>query len=235
MARRTSLPELILNLLLADAIRIGDARRYYENYRYFERRRTRIEAAHDGQWVASLNGRLLVAQDLPALERKLAGKPRANRAYIEQIGALLVLADGTVNDQGRMVIKVRLMGTQEYAVEKTLMADTGAPFTMIDLDNLIDLLKKGKATPGKAQLTNFGPLVEIKGATMAAEIRNHGGGGAQSGLCSKLWGGDRKKDQWKKEFGKDVMGILGMDQFDELKADPTKTADGKKAYLAKRV
>ena len=31
-----------------------------------------------------------------------------------------------------------------------------------------------------------------------------------------------------------VMGILGMDQSDELKADPTKTADGKKAYLAKR-
>jgi len=232
--RRTSLPELILNLLLADVIRIGDARRYYENYRYFESRRARIEAAYDGQWVGSLNGRLLVAGDLPALERKLAGKPRANRAYIEHVGALLVLADGTVNDQQRMVIKVKLQGKREYTAEKTLMADTGSPFTMIDLDNLMDLLKNGKATPGKGQQTNFGPLVEIKGASMAIEVRNHGGGGEQTKTCSKLWGGDRKKDQWKKDFGKDVMGILGMDQFDELKADPTKTADGKKAYLAKR-
>jgi hypothetical protein len=232
--RRSSLPELILNLLLADAIRIGDARRYYENYRYFENRRARIEAAHDGQWVASLNGRLLIAADLPALERKLAGKPRANRAYIEHVGALLVLADGTVNDQGRMVIKVRLMGKQEYAAEKTLMADTGSPFTMIDIDNTKDVKQKGKAEYGKTQETNFGPLIEIKGAKMAAEVRNHGGGGAQSRLCSKLWGSLRDKDRWKKDFGKDVMGILGMDQFDELKADPTKTADGKKAYLAKR-
>jgi hypothetical protein len=30
------------------------------------------------------------------------------------------------------------------------------------------------------------------------------------------------------------MGILGMDQFDELEADPAKTKDGKKSYLGKR-
>jgi hypothetical protein len=235
MQRRTSFPELILELLLADVIRTRDAERYYRNFRDFERRRARIESRYDGQWVASINGRLIAAANLPALERKLRGKPHANRAYFEHVGALLILADGTVNDQGRMVIKVRLMGKDDYFVEKTLMADTGSPFTMIDLDNFKDLIRKGKAKPGKGQDTNFGPLIEIDGASMGVEVRDHcNEKDVHTGLCSKMWGSERGKDRWKKDFGKDVMGILGMDQFDELGADPAKSKDGKKSYLGKR-
>jgi hypothetical protein len=234
MRRRTSFPDLVLDLLLADVISRSDAARYHRNYRDFERRRARIEHLYDGRWVAALNGRLIVAPDLPALERRLRGLPQANRAYIEHVGALLVLADGTVNEQGRMVIKVRLKGKGDYFAEKTLMADTGSPFTMIDIDNFKDLLRRGKAKTGKGQDTNFGPLIEITGASMAVEVRDHCDGSAQTKLCSKMWGSDRSKDQWKRDFGKGVMGILGMDQFDELEADPAKTKDGKKSYLGKR-
>lgn len=80
-------------------------------------------------------------------------------------------------------------------------------------------------------LTNFGLVLQIFDLTMEIEVEDHGGGNAEIRQCSTM----------SAHFVSDdvpaftpATGLLGMDQFDAIQADPVKSADGTRAYLAKR-
>jgi hypothetical protein len=84
--RTPSVPEVILEMLFAQAIDLEAAKKYLLNYQFFEANRARIEQRQSGRWAASLNRRILAADTREGLEQQLAGKPDANRAYIEHVG-----------------------------------------------------------------------------------------------------------------------------------------------------
>jgi hypothetical protein len=81
-----SIPALILETLLTDAIDLNDARLYWTNYQHFERNRSRIEAQYPGQWVASVNGKLFTGGSYEAARSEIVQQPHDDRAYIELVG-----------------------------------------------------------------------------------------------------------------------------------------------------
>lgn len=128
-------------------------------------------------------------------------------------------------------------------VMKELIVDIGSPKTIIPYSNLKRFFRKtaiAKATDvdGKvietASHQGVGKITKLAGATMEVEVENHGGGGLMTRTCSEIWVHSKSDDKAKKIFD-GAVGLLGMDQFDNLKADPVKSTNGKKAYLARGV
>lgn len=78
--------ETIGRLLSLGIITSDDARRYLENYEFFERNRSWIEANYHGKWTASLNSRLFTDDHLEALRARITNELYDNRAYIEHVG-----------------------------------------------------------------------------------------------------------------------------------------------------
>lgn len=66
---------------------------------------------------------------------------------------------------------------------------------------------------------------------MELEIEDHGGGNRETTECSSV-SCHFKIDPGETFIGVD--GIIGMDQFDSIGADPVKNADRTRGYLARR-
>ena len=81
-----SIPAFILETLLMGAIDLSDAQLYWTNYQHFERNRSRIEAQHPGQWVASVNGKLFTGDSYAVARSEIVQQPHDDRAYIERVG-----------------------------------------------------------------------------------------------------------------------------------------------------
>jgi hypothetical protein len=82
-------PEALLELLLGQIIDVPTARQYYENYTFFESERRQIEQLHWGQWVASVNGQLIVEPSERVIMQALQAQPNWQRAYIENVGRII--------------------------------------------------------------------------------------------------------------------------------------------------
>ena len=80
-----SVPEAMLEMLLAGAIKPNDAKKYLKNYRYFESKRPQIRASYSGKWVAALNGQIFSANTRIALLQVISAEPDSDRAYLEEI------------------------------------------------------------------------------------------------------------------------------------------------------
>lgn len=86
MAERTiSTPELILELLATKIIGLEDAFKYFQNYKYFEDNRAKIEQTHAGKAVASIKQDIVVADSIENLLAAISNLPDFNRAYLEQL------------------------------------------------------------------------------------------------------------------------------------------------------
>jgi hypothetical protein len=77
--------------------------------------------------------------------------------------------------------------------------------------------------------TNFGVLIELKGAKMDVEVEDHGRGKAETRTCDKIRVPTLSDEEAEKKFG-GAVALLGRDQFNELKADPVKSEDEKTGY-----
>ena len=109
-----------------------------------------------------------------------------------------------------------------------LVADTGG-ITIIPFKRIAPWIGRTSVGQGPIQQTNFGSTIRLSGLTMEVEVEDHGGGNPEIRTC----------DQINAHFLPDgtflsADGLLGMDQFDNLRADPVKNAAGDRAYLAKR-
>lgn len=115
--------------------------------------------------------------------------------------------------------------------EKQLLADGGSPYTLITPENAGAL----GGTPGPAKGKHGGSdRIEIEGLTMDVEVEDRSSGIKVTKSCSKI-----SAMRWPPAMkqGLDAVGcegLLGMDQYDALRADPVKTRDGKSAYMRSR-
>jgi len=134
----------------------------------------------------------------------------------------------TVKIKGRSTIP----GVPDMDIDQELIADSGSPTTLVDWRNIAPFFDHMSATMGQVLKTNFGLILQIFDLTMEVEVEDHGGGNAEIRQCPYM----------SAHFVSDdvpaftpATGLLGMDQFDTIQADPVKSADGTRAYLAKRV
>jgi hypothetical protein len=143
-----------------------------------------------------------------------------------------------VTTDGRIIVEVRVIvppappsfiGLDEI---KELVADTGSPITMIPWSNVGSILAGGGTLHiGPIVKSNFGATCILGNITMEVEVEDYGGGNPAIQQCSRVHA-HFLKDHEGVFLG--VQGLLGMDQFDSIGADPVKAADGKKVYLARR-
>jgi hypothetical protein len=154
-----------------------------------------------------------------------------------------------INKNGRIVARVIIKSAPKppsdkgMQVMKELICDGASPRTIVPASNLKRFFEKteiAKATDANGKVIQeashqgVGKITKLAGATMDVEVEKHGGGDRETRTCSEIWVHSQPDDKAKKIFD-GAVGLLGMDQFDNLRADPVKSADGKKAYLAKRV
>jgi hypothetical protein len=132
-------------------------------------------------------------------------------------------------------IKIAASGDNPAAeVYKKLLCDSGG-HTIVPVENLAPYTKTKQVKLGPLVKDGSIPHYVVEGgATMEVSVENHGGGGAETKSCSKIRA-STEFDTPTEQDGVKMDGLLGMDQFDELKADPAKSADSSKGYLAKRV
>jgi hypothetical protein len=132
-------------------------------------------------------------------------------------------------------IKIAASGDNEATeIYKKLLCDTGG-HTIVPVENLLPYINTKQVKRGP--LVNDGSIAHYViegGATMEVSVQNHGGGGTETKPCTNIRA-STEFDTPTEQDGVKMDGLLGADQFDELKADPVKSADGTKGYLAKRV
>jgi hypothetical protein len=132
---------------------------------------------------------------------------------------------------GRIRVEVTVRNTTSKAEhKKTLLADTGANDTQIEMQNANDLGgKHGPIVHG-----SFGDMFEVTGLEMEVEVEDAKGTKIKK-TCPKIAGTafTAKFRKGLKDIG--CVGVLGMDQFDSLGADPVKNAEGARAWLELRV
>ncbi len=140
---------------------------------------------------------------------------------------------GKIAKDGSIIIPVKIK-YKGKEFEKELLADTGARATILPRSNFLEKIGKfDKEDFGLLHENNFGKQIELKNADMEVEVEDHGTGNPEKRNCDKMRLHLFTDDEAKKIFA-GAVGLLGMEQFDNLKADPVKSADGKKAYMAKR-
>lgn len=84
--RTPSVPEAILEMVLAKAVELKDAAKYFENYKYFEDSRAKIEAQYAGRWVLSVNRKLFTDDSRKGVLVAAANEPDLERGYVEHVG-----------------------------------------------------------------------------------------------------------------------------------------------------
>jgi hypothetical protein len=141
------------------------------------------------------------------------------------MGAEVIPKDGRI----RVEVTVKNPTTKQEH-KKKLVADGGSPFTVINLQNAKDL----GGTPGPAKGKHGGSdRFEISGLSMDIEAED-GSGKKTTKNCDKI-----SAAEWNKAMKKGLdeigcEGLLGMDQFDAVGADPAKNAEGTKAFMRLR-
>jgi hypothetical protein len=142
----------------------------------------------------------------------------------------VIAGDGRISTRVRISSESVLPNVPSPTVEKRLIADGGG-VTVIPFANIIGFFGRTLAAPGAITRSNFGPLVAIMNLTMEVEVEKHGRGERETRRCSKVSCHFFPKPR---DIFLGTEGLLGMDQFDEIKADPVKSADGRTAYMARR-
>jgi hypothetical protein len=114
-------------------------------------------------------------------------------------------------------------------INKQLLLDTGG-ITMIPLANVAPFF--GIVALGPMHGTNFGTTFDLIGATMTIEVTDHQGLKPETRTCSSI------RVHFREPFatiaGVQIDGLLGMDQFDNLHADPAKSLTGETIRVVKR-
>lgn len=137
-------------------------------------------------------------------------------------------------NDGRIITKVRIKSPSlipnQKGLDRTLelVADTGG-ITIIPYQDIAPWIGHTSIVEGPVQHTNFGTVVQLSGLIMEVEVEEHGGGNPEIRQCDEIHAHFLPLGSFLS-----VDGLLGMDQFDRLKADPVKNAAGDRAYLAKR-
>ena len=135
--------------------------------------------------------------------------------------------DGRISTPVQIRAPARKAGDPEMSVPKKLVADTGGS-TIIPYENVRKYFKTHDITPGAATDSNFGPRLDLDGATMDIEVEKEDGS-KETRHCSKMGLHFAPEETFAPD-----QGLLGMDQFDTIKADPRKNADGTRAYISAR-
>ncbi len=78
--------EFILKLLLEGDIDTDLAKTYIANYENYQHQRTQLEQSHDGEWAASYDNNIALADSEVEVTEKIKNEPGAVHAYITQIG-----------------------------------------------------------------------------------------------------------------------------------------------------
>jgi hypothetical protein len=108
--------------------------------------------------------------------------------------------------------------TPAHSTKKKLVADTGGS-TLIPYKNIKDWNLKF----GPLGNSSFGPVAALIGAEMVVEVEDYGRGNKTMRTCGKIEVHFAKEPE--KTFG-GCEGLLGMNQFNVLNADPAKLTDG---------
>lgn len=107
-------------------------------------------------------------------------------------------------------------GPAQHETKKKLLADTGG-FTCIPFENI----RQWGMKFGPVQGSNFGQLFALEGAEMVVEVEEFGRRKKELRTCPTIF----IHLNGEKAFA-GVNGVLGMDQFNRLSADPAKTSAG---------
>lgn len=136
-----------------------------------------------------------------------------------------------ITADGRVVFTASISCSSSTAQAQTdLLADTGAHLTIIP-DTLLTSFQ-GQYSTGAIIPTNMaGAIVEVKGLTIEVQVEDHGGGSHQTKQTNRtLYAHSLGSRSFPSSDG-----LLGMDVFDAVQADPVKNQSGGTAYLARRV
>ena len=135
---------------------------------------------------------------------------------------------------GRPIIEITVKNSKDptKTATKRLLGDTGAHFTTIDTANVAALGGEVKAIEGS---TRSYDRFHVDGLTMDVECEDETGAKSTKS-CSTMYAMDvdKRSNAGKLMDDNNLKGILGMDQFDTLGADPAKYDDTKRVYMRLR-
>lgn len=132
---------------------------------------------------------------------------------------------------GRVIFTATISCSSSTTQAQTdLLADTGSHRTIIS-DTLLASFQ-GHYSTGAIIPTNVaGSIVEINGLIIEVQVENHGGGSHQTKQTNRtLYAHSLGLQSFPRSDG-----LLGMDVFDAVQADPVKDQPGGTTYLAQRV
>lgn len=143
----------------------------------------------------------------------------------------------SIMTDGRISVEVTVKNSKDASkppMQKKLLADTGSPYTLIGLGNAEKGGAKTKPIEGDDGHITFGDLFTVSDLEMEVEVEDSKGNKTTK-TCDKL-----RACKFKIDVAMELMarlklnGILGMDQFDSLGADPAKNGAKTKAFLELR-
>lgn len=136
------------------------------------------------------------------------------------------MSRGTINSKKHIIIPATIQNpTSGNNVDIRLIADTGSELTLVPSNKVT--LNPPHVRTGRLVYTNFGPTYEIIGATLTVEVEDYGGGNPTNKQTPTF------HVHYSTAFLPWADGLIGMDTFDQIEADPVKTKSGD-AYLQTR-
>jgi hypothetical protein len=138
-----------------------------------------------------------------------------------------------IPDDDRIQVEVIVRNPKTKAVhKKKLVADSGSKNTIIDIENAKELGGDPGPIAGKPSI---GDRFEIEGLEMEVEVEDRNGKLIKPTPTCKKMSGVVMDEKYKKALERiGCVGILGMDQFDSLGADPRKDVKAKRAFMQQR-
>lgn len=132
---------------------------------------------------------------------------------------------------GRVITSITIQIGTLTSINRELVADTGAPWTIIPSSDVSPYFSTGQVMVGPIIQTNFGKIIKISGVKVEVEVEDFGGGNHQTKQSKSAYA------HFHTGHGPflSAYGLLGMDVFDDVEADPVKTTLGNEGYLARRV
>jgi len=133
---------------------------------------------------------------------------------------------------GRLIITVTAIAPSGPNAQFELVADTGSNLTLVPYGTVQHLISKRNL--GRLLSTTFGYVVEIRGLRLELEVIDGVMGSPWIvGSSSSIYGHFLDLAQVQPFLS--AQGILGMDVFDDINADPVKSRNGKWGYLLRRM